>query len=153
MTSFFDLLEVGAVACVLGLDEDAEARQSEVVWRARTCADHLTWASILGTRALPPPLPVHDPVVRLAGAARPQRRIQGRGDLGAAARGRSPAPSGRPPKTGLGRPGPGHRARATAAQAHSPAPDRDAGHLARLAPAPDQEQVDLPECHRAPAGP
>jgi aryl-alcohol dehydrogenase-like predicted oxidoreductase len=47
------------------------------LWRARTRAEHLTWASILGTHALPPRLSAHDPVVRLAGAARPQRRLQG----------------------------------------------------------------------------
>src|ERR1017187_6820099 len=35
------------------------------LWRARTRAEHLTWASILGGRAHPPPLPAHDPVVRL----------------------------------------------------------------------------------------
>jgi hypothetical protein len=40
------------------------------LWRARTRADHLTWASTLGTRALPTRLSAHDPVVRLAGAAR-----------------------------------------------------------------------------------
>jgi hypothetical protein len=40
-----------------------------------------------------------------------------------------------------------------AAQAPSPAPDRDAGHPARLAPAPDQEQMDLSEHHGTPAGP
>ena len=33
------------------------------------------------------------------------------------------------------------------------APDRDTRHPARLAPAPDHEQVDLPEYHRAPARP
>jgi hypothetical protein len=33
------------------------------------------------------------------------------------------------------------------------APDRDAWHPARLAPAPDQEQVDLPEYRRTPIGP
>ena len=32
------------------------------------------------------------------------------------------------------------------------APDRDTRHPARLAPAPDQEQVDLSGRHRAPAG-
>ena len=72
--------------------------------RAITRAEHLTWASILGTRALPPRLSAHDPVVRLAGAARAQRHIERRGDLGAAARGRGAAPPGRPPETGLGRP-------------------------------------------------
>jgi len=44
-----------------------------VVWRAKTRTEHLTWASILGTRAVPPPLPAHDPAVRLADAARAQR--------------------------------------------------------------------------------
>jgi len=41
----------------------------------------------------------------------------------------------------------------TAAQALAVAPDRDTRHLARLAPAPDQEQVDLSEYHGTPAGP
>jgi hypothetical protein len=48
------------------------------LWRARTRAEHLTWASILGVRAHSPPLPAHDPIVRLGGAARPQRHLQGR---------------------------------------------------------------------------
>ena len=48
------------------------------LWRARTRAEHLTWASILGGRAYSPPLPAHDPVVRLGGASRPQRHLQGR---------------------------------------------------------------------------
>src|SRR5262249_3627896 len=72
------------------------------VWRAITRTWHLTWTSTLGTRALPPRLPAHGPVVRLAGAARAQRCIQRRGDLGAAARGSGPAPPGRPPEAGLG---------------------------------------------------
>ena len=42
---------------------------------------------------------------------------------------------------------------ATAARATEAAPARDARHPARLAPAPDQEQVDLPEHRRTPAGP
>jgi hypothetical protein len=45
------------------------------------------------------------------------------------------------------------RARPTAAQAPSAAPDRDTRHPARLAPANRQEQVDAPEHHRTPAGP
>jgi hypothetical protein len=64
--------------------------------RARTRAEDLTWPSILGTRALPPHLSAHGPVVRLAGAARTERHLEGRGDLGAPARGCGPAPSGRP---------------------------------------------------------
>ena len=68
------------------------------LWRARTRAEHLTWASTLGTRALSPRLSAHGPVVRLAGAPRPQRCFQERGNLGAPARGRGPAPPGRPPK-------------------------------------------------------
>jgi putative transposase len=73
--------------------------------------------------------------------------------LGAAARGRGPAPSGRPPEAGLGRPCGDRRAGATAPQAPTAEPDRDARHPARLAPAHRQEQVDLPEWHRAPAHP
>src|SRR5260370_35084087 len=72
------------------------------LWGARTRAEHLTWASILGTRALPPRLPAHGPAVRLADAARAQRHVQRRGDPGAAARRRGPAPSGRPPEAELG---------------------------------------------------
>jgi hypothetical protein len=40
------------------------------LWGDRTRAEHLTWASILVTCALPPPLSAHGPGVRLAGAAR-----------------------------------------------------------------------------------
>ena len=72
------------------------------LWRARTRAEYLTWASTLGARALSPRLSAHGPVVRLAGAARAERHLEGRGDLGVAARGRGPAPSGRPPEAGLG---------------------------------------------------
>ena len=68
------------------------------VWRAKTRAKHLTWASILGTRAHSRPLSAHGPGVRLAGAARAQRHLQGCGDPGPAARGRGPAPPGRPPE-------------------------------------------------------
>ena len=71
---------------------------------ARTRAEHLTSASTLGTRAHSPRLPVHGPVVRLAGAPRAEQHLKGRGDLGPAARGCGPAPSGRPPEAGLGRP-------------------------------------------------
>src|SRR5215831_10132319 len=53
------------------------------LWRARTRAEHLTWASTLGARARSPRLSTHGPVVRLAGAPRAQRRLEGRGDLGA----------------------------------------------------------------------
>src|SRR6266568_3141221 len=52
------------------------------LWRARTRTEHLTWASSLGTRALPPRLSAHDPVVRMAGAACAQRRLEGHGNLG-----------------------------------------------------------------------
>ena len=48
------------------------------LWRAKTRPKHLTWASILGGRAHSPPLSAHDPVVRLGGAAGPQRHLQGR---------------------------------------------------------------------------
>jgi putative transposase len=57
-------------------------RATSGLWRAKTRTEHLTWASTLGARALPPRLPAHGPVVRLAGAARAQRHIQRRGDLG-----------------------------------------------------------------------
>ena len=40
----------------------------QTLWGARTRAGHLTWASILGGRALAPRLSVHGSVVRLAGA-------------------------------------------------------------------------------------
>jgi hypothetical protein len=52
-----------------------EPPASKALWRARTRADHLAWASILGGRAYSPPLPAHDPVVRLGGAGRPQRHL------------------------------------------------------------------------------
>ena len=54
-------------------------------------------------------------------------------------------------QTGLGRPCGDRRARAGAAPAPAAAPDRDARHLAGLAPVPGQDEVDLPERHRAPA--
>ena len=49
------------------------------------------------------------------------------------------------PEAGLGRSGRDRRLDKTAAQAPAAAPDRDTRHPARLAPAPDQEQVDLPD--------
>jgi hypothetical protein len=63
---------------VPGLEQavKAIAEQAGGVCRARTRAEHLTWASILSTRALPPRLSAHDPVVRLAGAARTQQYLQ-----------------------------------------------------------------------------
>ena len=51
---------------------------------ARTPAEHLSWASILSARALPPRIPRRVPLVRLAYAARPQRRPERPGDLGVA---------------------------------------------------------------------
>ena len=72
------------------------------LWRARTRTEHLTWASSLGTRALPPRLSAHDPVVRMSSAACALRRFEGRRDLGVAARDRGPAPLRRPAETGLG---------------------------------------------------
>ena len=42
---------------------------------------------------------------------------------------------------------------AAAAPAPSDTADRDAGHPARLAPAPGQQEMHLPECRRTPAGP
>src|SRR5439155_22012295 len=120
--------------------------------RARTRAEHLTWTSTLGTRALPPRPSAHDPVVRLAGAAHPRRHLKGRRELGTATRGRGPAPPGHLPEAALGRPGHG-RLGAVAAKTPVAAPDRDARHSAHLAPAHRQEQMDLPECHRTTAGP
>jgi len=58
---------------------DCERRRAS---EARTRAEHVTWASILGGRDHSPPLPPHDPVVRLAGTARSQRHFKGHGDLG-----------------------------------------------------------------------
>jgi hypothetical protein len=63
------------------------------VWGAGTHAGPLSWASILGVCALPSRLSAHGPVVRLAGAPRTERRFEGRGDLGATARGRGHGPS------------------------------------------------------------
>ena len=53
----------------------------------------------------------------------------------------------------LDRPGRDRRLDNATAQAPAAAPDRYIRHPARLAPAPDQEQVDLPEHHRTPADP
>src|SRR5208282_6074458 len=52
---------------------------------ARIRAEHLSWASILGARALPPRIPHRVPRVRVACAARPQRCLERPGDLGVAA--------------------------------------------------------------------
>jgi hypothetical protein len=54
---------------------------SPSLWAARTYADHLTWASNLGTRALSPRVSVHGSVVRLAGAPRAERHLKGCGNL------------------------------------------------------------------------
>jgi putative transposase len=110
-------------------------------------------ASTLGTRAHSSRLSAHAPVVRLAGAAGAQRHLEGHGDLGIAARGRGPAPSGDRPKAGLGRPGHDRRPDAAAVQVPSAAPDRETRDPARLAPAPDQQQMGLSEHHWTPAGP
>jgi len=64
-----------------------------------------------------------------------------------------PAPPGSPPEAGLGLPGRDRRLGAAAAPAPAAAPDRDARHPARLAPAPDQGHMDLPEYHLTPVGP
>lgn len=81
-----------------------EASAASGLCGARTHAEHLTWASTIGTRAHSPRLSAHGPVVRLAGAARAKRHLKGRGDLGPAARGCGTAPSARPPEAGLGGP-------------------------------------------------
>ena len=47
---------------------------------ARTRAEHMTWASSLGTRAVSPRVSAHGPVVRLAGAPRPERHLERRRD-------------------------------------------------------------------------
>src|ERR1019366_4030340 len=123
------------------------------MWGARTRAEHLTWASTLSTHALSPHLSVHGPVAQLAGAPRAERSLEGHRDLGVAPRGCATAPSGRPPEARLGRPRRDRRAGPATTQAPSAAPDRDARHPARLAPAPGQEQMDLPEHHGTPTGP
>src|ERR1017187_4519668 len=69
-------------------------QRSHHLWGARARAEHLIWTSTLGTRALSPRLSAHDPVARLAGAPRAQRHLERRGNLGVAARGCGPAPSG-----------------------------------------------------------
>ena len=129
------------------------ANDAWCLWRARTRAHYLTWASTLGTCALSPRLSAHGPVVRLGSALRAERRLEGRGDPGVAARGWGPASSGDRPEAGLGRPRPDRRHDTAAAQVSSAAPDRDARHPARLASAPDQEQMDLPQHHGTPADP
>ena len=76
---------LAAGRCCVGRSRAAERlAQCVNLWGARTSAEHLTWASILSGRALPPRLPAHGPVVRPARAPRPKRRLQGRGDLGQA---------------------------------------------------------------------
>ena len=68
--------------------------------RSSTCrlTDPRPGPFTLGARARPLRLLTHGPAVRLAGAARPERRREGCGDPGAAAQDRCYAPSGRPPK-------------------------------------------------------
>src|ERR1022692_2167465 len=84
---------------------DTSKRRKPGLWGARTCAEHLTCASNLGTRALSPRLSAHGSVVQLAGAPRAERHLKGCENLGVAARACGPAPSGPPPEAGLGRPG------------------------------------------------
>jgi len=62
----------------------------------------LTCWSTLGAHAHTTHLRVHDPGVQLAGAPGAQRRREGRGDTGAAARGRGLAPTGPTAEAGLG---------------------------------------------------
>src|SRR5690349_2524598 len=93
----------------------------------------------------------HGPGVRLAGPARPQPGIQGRGDNGAAARGDGAPPADGPAQAGLGQPrGPGGTGPAAATLAAGQ-PAGYAGNPAGLAPPADHPQVDLPEPARPPA--
>ena len=59
----------------------------------------MTWASTLGTLVFAWSICSDGPAVRLAGAAHPQRRLQRRGDLGTAARGRASSAAWAPPRT------------------------------------------------------
>ena len=112
-------------------------------WGARTRAEHLTWASILGTRALPSCLPAHGPAVQLAGAARAATCPKTWRSWCCGTRSRScPVRSPSRSRTGL-TPCGDRRLGAAAAQAPSPAPDRDTRHPARLAPAPGQGGVSI----------
>jgi hypothetical protein len=63
---------------------DTSKRRKPGLWGATTRAGHLTCASILGARALPPRLSAHGPVVRLAGVARAERHLEGCRDPGTA---------------------------------------------------------------------
>jgi len=105
----------------------------------------LIWGSMLGARAHSSCVSVHGPRVRLAGAPYQERCCQGSRDPGAPARGRDLAPDGRPPEAGLGRPSCDRSAVAPAALSPAAAPDRDPRHLARMAPAPGQTEMELPE--------
>src|SRR6476660_1719771 len=93
----------------------------------------------------------HDPGVRLAGPARPQQGIQGRGDHGAAARGDGAPSADHPAQAGLGRTrGPGGTGPAAAALAAGKSAGY-AGNAAGLASSADHPKVDLPEPARPPA--
>jgi len=105
----------------------------------------------IAVRFSSPPVPDHDPGLRLAATARPQPGVQERRDPGSPSRSHAAAPSGRPAQAGLGRPGgPGGAGPAAARGAAGP-PARHTGHAAGLAPPPHHAQVDVPESARPPS--
>ena len=111
--------------------------------------ESVTLSFTLDDHDRPAHLSAHDPALRLAGPARPQRRRQRRRDPGTPPRGHRPAPPGRPAQAGLSRPRRDRRARPVPARPPAAAPDRDPRHPARLAPAPAPAQMDQSERSRA----
>src|SRR6266550_5526642 len=87
-------------------------------------------------------------VGRLAGAARPLHRVEGRRTARAAARGCRPAAEEPPAAAGLGGPGDPGCVDPSAAEAGEEPPARHARYGPALASPPRRPEVDLPEPHR-----
>ena len=91
------------------------------------------------------------PAGRLAGAASPLHRVQGRRTARATPRGRRAAPDQAQAAAGLGGPGDPGRVDPMAAEDGEEPPARHPGDDLALASPPGRAEVDLPEPHRAPA--
>src|SRR5512133_1273356 len=98
----------------------------------------------VATAAVPGPRPLG----RLADAARPLWRVEGRRVAGAAPRGGGAAANQPPAAAGLGRPGGPGRADPAVARAGAQPPVGHAGHRAALASPSGREELDLPEPRR-----
>src|SRR4051812_3452175 len=95
-------------------------------------------------RGLPTRLPDARPHVELAGAARPDRRHQGRRDPGAASRDRRPAPTQPTPEAELARPRPAQRPEPAPPGKSAPAAKGVAQNPAALARPAGRPPLDLP---------